>query len=242
MIRIALVALLAWACDAPSPRIVEVEAPGDTRDPAGPYQVTTTTRGQVDEVVIGWRTRAGAEGVADSRRLSDGRWVGGVPGQPPGTQVFLSVVARGPGGSARFPAEGEHAFEVRAEGGACRVDGECLDDEICDRLRGGCKLPPETCEDDGDCGQDYVCPAPGSRCRFRPSTCDADADCGAGLVCRQGVCITPPDCEDDADCGGGAACLDGRCVGRDECRVDRECPPDRPSCTSGRCVAELPCG
>ncbi len=240
--RAALVALLAVACDAPSPRIVEVEAPGDTRDPAGPYQVTTTTRGQVDEVVIGWRTGAGAEGVADSRRLSDGRWVGGVPGQPRGTQVFLSVVARGPGGSARFPGEGEHAFEIRAEGGACRVDGECLDDEICDRLRGVCKLPPETCADDGDCGQDYVCPAPGSRCRFRPSTCDEDADCGAGLVCRQGVCITPPDCEIDADCGGGAACIDGRCVGRDECRVDRECPPERPSCTSGRCVAELPCG
>ncbi len=264
--RAALVALLAVACDAPSPRIVEVEAPGDTRDPAGPYQVTTTTRGQVDEVVIGWRTGAGAEGVADSRRLSDGRWVGGVPGQPRGTQVFLSVVARGPGGSARFPGEGEHAFEIRAEGGACRVDGECLADEICDRLRGVCKLPPETCADDGDCGQDYVCPAPGSRCRFRPSTCDEDADCGAGLVCRQGVCITPPDCEVDADCAGGAACIDGRCVGRDECRVDddcppdrpsciggrcagrdecrvdRECPPDRPSCTGGRCVADLPCG
>ncbi len=236
----ALVLALLAGCDGAAPRLIEVEAPGDTRDPAGPYEVTATTRGATDAVVVGWTSTDGGEGTVSLHRIGDGRWVGGLPGQAVGTSVGLSVVARGPGGSARFPTEGEHRFRILARGGGCRVDGECLDGEICDRLRGQCKAPPATCQDDGDCPADSLCSVPGGACRFRPSTCARDADCGDGLVCQDGLCVTRPECSTDDACPAGARCIEppGRCAATDECTTNDTCPADRPRCQAGRCIED----
>ncbi len=240
-----LLALLG-ACDPGAPSLIEVRAPDDTRNAAGPYRLTVVTRGAVDDVVVRWTDAPDASAPLHERlRLGHdggGRWSGDLPGRLPGSDVRLAVVAEGPGGEARWPTVGEHGFRILGGDGACLVDGDCLRAEICDRLGHRCKAPPARCDDDGDCPQDYVCARESGLCRFRPVPCTEDAECGAGQVCAGGFCAPAAECRADRDCPAGARCLDppGRCAGADACARDADCPADRPRCESGRCLAVGP--
>jgi Cys-rich repeat protein len=235
-----------WACDPGAPSLVEVRAPEDTRNAAGPYRVTVVTRGAVERVVVRWTDAPDASAALEARlRLDDdggGRWSGDLPGRPPGSDVRLAVEAEGPGGDARWPPRGEHRFRVLGGDGACLVDGDCLPAEVCDRLERRCHVPPARCRDDGDCPQDYVCAPESGACRFRPLPCEDDRQCGAGQVCAGGFCAPAAECRDDGDCPEGARCLEppGRCAGADACVRDGDCPADRPRCDAGRCRAAGP--
>lgn len=224
---VAMAALGAFGCGEPAaPRFVEIRAPGDTRDPIGPYLVTAVVEG-ADRVELGWRAGE-AEGAEPMARFA-ASWQAAIAGQPVGSRVALWLVAEGPGGEAR---SGELAFEVRAPDGACLVDGECLPGEICGG--GRCRVPPAVCASDDDCGQDLYCAVPGEPCRFRPVRCAEDADCAPGYACVDGACAGRPACLDDTDCPGGR-CAGGRCVAEGRCADDGDCGPDE-VCDDGACV------
>lgn len=237
---LALLAALA-ACTPDAPRIQQVDAPADSRDPVGPYALVASIDGKTDVIVVSWLADDVPGPTLGMSRRGDGRYEARLPGQPPGTTVRLRVLVDGPGGEDEWPGDGEyHEFRVLAADGACLVDGDCLGDELCDRLRGVCKPRPEVCVDDGDCPLDTVC-ADGA-CRFAPTTCEDDAQCGPGRVCEAGRCVSRPECREDADCPDGA-CLTppGRCIAAGGCRVDADCPADLPVCRAGAC-APGPCG
>ncbi|MEZ4469174.1 MAG: hypothetical protein R3F43_33235, partial [bacterium] len=226
---------LLVACSPDAPVIQQVDAPGDTRDPVGPYALVASVRGATDRVAVTFRADEGDAFVLVLTRRGDGRYEARLPGQPAGTTVRLRLLVDGAGGEDAWPADEEyHEFRVLAADGPCLVDGDCLDDEICDRLRHVCKLPPDACADDGDCPLDTVCVD--GACRFAPTVCADDATCGAGRVCEAGRCVSRPECRADADCPGGT-CLTppGRCVADEGCRADADCPPDLPLCRAGTC-------
>lgn len=230
-----IAALLALACGEPAPpRIVEVELPGDTRDPVGPYLVTAVIEGADSATVVYSPGQDDVDLVGGQRapmvQLSQS-WEGRVPGLPParGRIYRVWVEASNEAGTTRSDAL---EFRVLDPDGACLVDGECLPDEICGD--GTCRRPPAVCASDADCGQDFYCPIAGEPCRFRPTDCLEDGDCAGGDVCLDGRCAPEPQCRVDLDCPDGP-CVDGRCVPRDRCVDDGDCPPET-ACVDGACV------
>ena len=237
---LVLTAAALAACDAPAPRIVELSAAGETRDVAGPYRVLALTRGSVDRARVEWRVDEIAQPAVAMRDDGAGRWVGLLPGRPPGVEIEYRVTVDGPGGRDQAPRSSFASFRVLDPTEACLVDGDCLVDEICDRIRRRCKTPPDgPCDSDGDCPQDTVCVD--GDCRFRPTTCTRDAQCQSGLVCEDGRCVAAPMCRDDVDCGPGGRCLTppGRCATTDACMRDADCGTNA-VCRAGRCQPALP--
>lgn len=235
-----LTALLLAACGEPAaPVFREVEMPGDTRDPVGPYLVTAVIEG-ADSAAVFWRVASGgADAAPESGRMADlgAGWQGQVPGRPAasGTAYEVWIEARNGGGVSR---SGTATFRVLDPDGACLVDGQCLPGEICSG--GRCGAPPPVCRTDADCGQDLYCPAPGEVCRFRPTACEGDGDCAPGDRCVDGSCSRPR-CLADRDCPGGR-CVDGRCAPPAPCEGDAECGDDE-VCEGGVCVPgpAVPC-
>ena len=233
------------ACAPPAPRFVQVDAPGDTRDAQGAYQITAVMRGVVDRVVVVVEPQGeDADPItATLRDRGDGRFEGGIPGVAPGERVTLTLRAEGPGGDAIWPPGDAHEFRVFDASGACLVDGDCLDGEMCDRARERCVERSLDCGEAGVCPLDYECDAERGECRFRRAACESDAQCGRGRVCEDGLCVSRPECRDDAECPDGSSCLvpPGRCVGDAECAGDLDCPRERPICRADRCVAADAC-
>ncbi|MGK0358707.1 MAG: hypothetical protein ACI9U2_001000 [Bradymonadia bacterium] len=236
------------ACSPPAPSFVQVDAPGDTRDAQGAYRITAVMRGVVDRVVVIVEPTGDAEDEAEPifailTDRGDGRFEGGIPGVQPGARLTLTLRAEGPGGDANWPSDGAHAFRIFDASGACLVDGDCLDGEMCDRQREQCIDRSLDCTDSGVCPLDYECDAQRGECRFRRTACEGDADCGRGRVCEDALCVARPECRDDAECPDGSRCLTppGRCVGDDECASALDCPADRPICQDNQCVAGDAC-
>ena len=226
--------LLALACDAPAPAVIEVAFPHpQTTDTVGPYRVTAVTAGVATGATIHWGVDVDSgdpvtplEATAMSLTSED-HWIGHIPGAHAGAVVHMYVEVVGPGGSGRTATE---TFVVLAPDGACRVDSECPEGALCDRLEGRCQRPPEMCANDGDCRQDYVCVE--GACRLRGAGCADDGTCGSGQVCLDGQCVPTPECEADEDCA------DGVCVPPGRCADEMECAPGDPECADPPCGAD----
>lgn len=238
---------LLISCAPPPPRFLQVDAPDDTRDGFGTYQVTALMRGVTDSVVATYGP-VSEEGLSAGTRLTlrsagDGRFVGALDGIELGQEVALVLRAEGPGGDVVWPPNGAHTFRVLDASGVCLVDGDCLSGEMCNRLTERCVERTLDCADEGDCPLDYTCDTERGECRFRRSACEDDAQCGRGRVCEDGLCVARPECRDDAECPAGSSCLTppGRCVADAECQRNADCPADRPRCEAGACVEDFAC-
>ena len=116
---LALLAALA-ACTPDAPRIQQVDAPADSRDPVGPYALVASIDGKTDVIVVSWLADDVPGPTLGMSRRGDGRYEARLPGQPPGTTVRLRVLVDGPGGEDEWPGDGEyHEFRVLAADGAC---------------------------------------------------------------------------------------------------------------------------
>lgn len=248
---VSLLALFAGllACSPQAPEFIQVDAPGDTRDARGDYRITAAVDGVVDRVVVIVEPTQSADDddaapiIAALADRGDGRFEGEIPGVRPGERVTLTLRADGPGGEATWPAADPHVFRVFDASGACIVDGDCLDGEMCDRARERCVERSLDCATSGVCPLDYECDAERGACRFRRTACEDDTQCGRGRVCEAGLCVARPECRDDAECGADARCVTppGRCVADDECDDALDCPADRPVCADGQCIADDEC-
>jgi hypothetical protein len=252
---IALTVLIG--CDVSPPTIQEGYLPSDSTDALGPYLALVKTWGPIERVTIEW-TAAELPDEQPSRismrEVRPNTWEGALPGMPIGTTLDLVIIAKGPGGTARFPRMGRHRFTILdamdgcGDGPACSEGSTCVDGE-CRRIPG--------CTGDSDCIVGERCVE--GECTPQGSCPDG---CGEGEVCIDGACQTPPGCQIDEDCPETLICLDATCVPQPdlcemilceagfycepargecvECLSDDECD-DGATCRDNRCISEV-CG
>lgn len=117
--------------DVAAPLVSAVTALGDTTDVRGPYviEADVVDDTEVASVVVEWSTPDGATGTASMGEVSDGHWLGAIPGQAPDTVVSYSLVASDGVNSTRSPLD-VYSFRVylpapaTVEAPADRVIGE----------------------------------------------------------------------------------------------------------------------
>lgn len=258
-LTLSAVCLFFLSCGVPAPAIEEGYLPSDTNDALGPYLIVVKTWGATDRVRIEWRVGEDENSpleITAMTEVSPDTWEGQLPGMGPGTRIRLSVVAKGPGGTVRFPARGQHSFVILDEQTGCG-DGPACDAGLrC--INGQCVAQP-ACLNDADCDADTQC-VDGSCIPRAP----CDDGCTPEEICVEDMCVTVPDCTNDDDCPNAFICTDTVCIPAPEpglcdeilcetglycdeetgecieCRGDEECEEDA-TCSNGFC-SEPSCG
>ncbi len=222
MLLALAVVLVASACAPESPRILGVSLPGDTRDPFGPYIISTAIRGvtRADRVEAQW-ARDGAtvlRTVEGARASDDGElFLIGLPGQRAGSTVqFLVAVIRDGKVIAQDPPGGDagperlYSFRVLAREGACRADSDCTPgaeicaDGACREFTGLCDGPGDTCPDGTACAVDRT----PRICLVPARSCLTDAGCPTVEACDllREICTPRTGCVAVEDCPEGEGC------------------------------------
>lgn len=115
------IALEGWYLDDvmifdgdPVPPLIErVTDPSDTQDLEGPYIVEALVRDDSSEVTVELRyVVAGVASTVPMTLVSDGTWIGLIPGQSPDTVVEWSVSASDGNNDARSPEDTDESFRV----------------------------------------------------------------------------------------------------------------------------------